>query len=197
MIRSSLISLIVSLVFLLLSAGGYYAWRSYVITQSSQIASLRSEISKKKEDAVRIQKAKNRDASLIQEEERTQSYFIYTGNIVSYLESLQATGKSLGTKVEVVSVDASKNTKNNTLKLSLKVTGTFESVVRTLGVFENSPVDAVLLGLTLDTQGAEGSPSPQWVAATTLTVGIDTTPPTRTEAAPANKNFTVSTSTPL
>lgn len=202
MIHKSLISFILSLVLLIVSAGGYYAWLAYVTTQTSQITALHTEIKQKTEDSVRIQKAKNRDASLIHEEEATQAYFIYTGDIVSFLESLQATGKRIGTKVEVVSVDASKNTKDSTLRLSLRVTGAFEPVVRTLGVFENAPVDAVLSGLTLDTQGALGSSTPQWVAATTLTVGINTTAPTATTpvaipVATTTKSFPVSTSTPL
>ncbi len=196
MTNKSFITFIVSLVLLVASSGGYYAWFSYVTKQTALISTLRDEVWKKSEDSIRIEKDKNRDASLVKEEQTTQGYFVNTEDIVSFLESLQKEGKSLGTKVEVVSVDASKNTKNNTLTLSLRITGPFEGVVRTLGAFENSPVDATLSGLTLDTGGAQGSSTPEWVAATTLTVGIDTSAKVRQvgDGVPEPQTVTATTS---
>ena len=141
-----------------------------------QIVDLQKQIGDKKYEIQKADQARTAAASLDSNEATVKSFMVKKDSIVSFIESLQSTGKGLGSGVQVVSVTDDKANGHPRISLSLLITGSFDSVMRTVGTLENSPYDATLTNLTLDS----GTPTPkgvqQWSAATTLSVGVDPTP---------------------
>ena len=63
--------------------------------------------------------------------------------MVGFINGLEAQGQALGTTVSVLSVSAGTG-KQPTFMLSLTIEGTFDTVMRTVGVIEYAPYDISL-----------------------------------------------------
>lgn len=147
----------------------------YVLAQGkTQVMELQRKVEEKKVDIAKASRARNALATLGTSEDQVRSFLLQKDRIVSFLESLQATGKSLGTSVEVVSVSDDKQNGHPRINVSLLVSGSFDSVMRTVGTLENGPYDGVLNSLTLDSGGPIVKGVQQWSAATVLSVGLET-----------------------
>ncbi|MBU2103516.1 hypothetical protein KKD95_00690, partial [Patescibacteria group bacterium] len=84
-------------------------------------------------------------------------------------------GKGLGATVSVASVSAETTTTRPHLKLSLKITGSFDSVLRTLGAIEYGPYDSQLLTTTFDTpKVSDPTLDAEWTATTAFVIGMRT-----------------------
>jgi hypothetical protein len=92
---------------------------------------------------------------------------------VPFLEQLTATGKYLGSNVNVVSVSASPSGAYEKLNLAVTITGSFNSVLRTIGAIEYGPYDTSISSLSFDAPvtGSVGSSSPQWTATALFMIG--------------------------
>ena len=173
--RIALIQFIVALLVLFGVLGAYAFWYHSVGKASAQAAQLASEIRTKTEDSARVESAREALASLAEDEASIQGYLIRQQDIVTFLEGLESSGTTLGATVEVVSVSAETKKTPAHIALSLKISGSFDAVLRTLGSIEYGPYDSSVTGLTLDTViGEDGTAT--WNAATTLTIGTRTTP---------------------
>jgi hypothetical protein len=89
---------------------------------------------------------------------------------VAFLGDLEKQGKAQGAAVEVLSVTDQDATKRR-ISLSLKITGSFDAVVRTLGTIEYGPYDAVLTNVTLDSVAAKENAPAVWTAAVVISFG--------------------------
>ncbi len=154
----------------------YGAWYVVVGQASATSAALATEIETKTQESARVASAREALATLATDEASIQAYFIRQEDIVSFLERLESSGSSLGSVVEVVSVGAEPGGERPHIRLSLKITGSFDAVMRTLGAIEYGPYDSAVTSVTLDTLPAENGPSGRWTAAATLTLGTRTTP---------------------
>lgn len=154
----------------------YGAWYVVVGQASATSAALATEIETKTQESARVASAREALATLATDEASIQAYFIRQEDIVSFLERLESSGSSLGSVVEVVSVGAESEGERPHIRLSLKITGSFDAVMRTLGAIEYGPYDSAVTSVTLDTLPAENGPSGRWTAAATLTLGTRTTP---------------------
>ncbi len=170
--RRAHIHFVISLILLIGVGVAYYFWFYYVSSLSDRASALSNEIELKTEDSAQSVQAKNALASLSASETSIDTRFITSANIVPYLESVQETGKDLGSTIKVASVAEKDGMPVGTLSLTLTITGTFDSVVRTIGVLENATIDTSLTSLTLDTTPTTGSSTPVWTASTILLVGI-------------------------
>lgn len=165
--RNPLIHLVLAFVALIIAIGAYGVWYVAVDTENAKARDLAGQIATKSQDASRIAEAKAALAALATDESAVGSHFISANDIVPFLGGLQSTGAALGTKVQVVSVGAAPAVAGQGhLNLSVHITGTFDSVVRTIGAFEYAPYDIRLTNLSLDT-AAPG----QWSAAASFSVG--------------------------
>ncbi|KND51564.1 MAG: hypothetical protein AB202_03280 [Parcubacteria bacterium C7867-007] len=165
--KKPLTHLIVSLVLLIVAIGAYGVWFVVVDTESAKARALSAEIKTKSQDALRIAEAKEALAALAMNESAVNSHFISPNDVVPFLGGLGATGAALGSKVEVVSVGADNATAGQGhLNLSLRITGSFNAVLRTLGALEYAPYDISLTNLSFDTSGDS-----LWSAAVTVKVG--------------------------
>lgn len=162
----------------------YGAWYAAIEKESANAVSLQSQIQAKTKVAANAQAAKSQLTKALSDQASITGYFVNTNNIVPYLSSLQSIGANYGTKVEVVSVTSQPAQPHTLLQLSLRITGSFDSVERTLGAIEYEPYDTTITNVTLDTPGGAGVR--QWTAAVTMNVGtIDSSSaPASTTTAP-------------
>lgn len=151
------------------AVSAYGTWYGMIGKESANAVSLQSQIQAKTEMAASAQAAKSQLTKALSDQASITGYFISTSDIVSYLGTLQNTGTKYGAKVEVVSVTSQPAQPHTLLQLSLRITGPFDSVERTLGAIEFEPYDTTVTSVTLDTPG--GARVPQWTAAVTMNVG--------------------------
>ncbi|MDB5265369.1 MAG: hypothetical protein JWM39_82 [Parcubacteria group bacterium] len=153
---------------LVIVVAAYGVWFVMVDTENAKARSIAGEIETKSQDASRIAEAKAALAALSDDESSVSSHFISANDVVPFLGSLTATGAALGSKVDVVSVgaDSAPTAGQSHLNLSVTISGTFDSVERTLGALEYAPYDIKLKNLSLDT----ASPG-NWSVAASFSVG--------------------------
>ncbi|MBU1292445.1 hypothetical protein KJ819_00050 [Patescibacteria group bacterium] len=155
----------------LVSAYGF--WYSLVGKASAQAAVLSEEIHQKSLESGRVAAARRALTVLAEDEAQVQKYLISENSVVPFLESLENTGKALGASVSVASVSAETSTTRPHLKLSLKITGSFDSVLRTLGAIEYGAYDSQLLTTTFDTPKVSDPAAPaEWTATSAFVIGM-------------------------
>lgn len=186
MMKKTLIHFIGALLLLALLLAAYGAWFVVVDRQDAKTRGLRTEIATKSQDTARMAAAKATLTALASDEEAISERFVGTADVVPFLERLQSTGASLGTRVEIISVSADQGKGRGRLNLSLRILGSFDAVMRTVGAFEYAPYDITLTNLVVDTQGAAGKEARGWGASAVFSVGTATTTPRAARpAAPA------------
>ena len=149
--------------------GAYGAWYAHVDRVSAEAAAIREEIADIREGSAAAADAERTLAQLAGTEEAIRGYFVSTEDVVPFLESLSRDGARLGSRVEVVSVSEFPGKARGGITVSLKVSGSFDSVMRTLGSIEYSPYDITFQKVTLDAVSSDGATT--WVAAVTMAVG--------------------------
>lgn len=149
----------------------YGFWYAEVGKASAEAAKLSDDILTKSQDSARVTAAKAALVSLAGDEASVTQYLIPPGDVVPFLESLEQTGKALGATVEVVSVASEATKERGHLALSLKISGPFDAVLRTLGAIEYGPYDSSLTGLTFDTPRSDTEGAQAWTAAATFSIG--------------------------
>lgn len=175
------LALIQLTVALLLFAGivtAYGLWYRVVGKTSAHAAQLSVDIETKTQDSARVAAAKVALSELAADESGVHQYLVPTNDVVPFLEGLEQTGRQLGAEVEVASVSAESKTSRPHLTLSLKITGSFDSVLRTLGAIEYGPYDSALGTVTFDTPRVGDSTAPSvWTATATFTIGTQVATP--------------------
>ncbi len=171
MIRSQYIHLGIALVVFGGAIGLVVASTLMVNAERTRAAALAGEVATKRLETMRVAAAKAALPALAADETAINQYFVKPDDIVPFLEKLQAAGKAEGAVVEVLSVGNGQGS-DHRIALSLRITGSFESVMRTVGGIEYSPYDIVLGNLTLDTQGTKTKAgAPEWTGAAVFTIG--------------------------
>ncbi len=170
MMRNPFIPAVLAGLLLIAVIGAYVSFYMLVDSERRQNATLTASIVTKNQDTARIASARAALGTLATAEASIQQYFVNPDDIVSFLESLQGTGKEVQAKVAVVSVAASAVGSPH-LNLSLEITGSFDSIMRTLGRIEYGPYDTKLQSLTLDTAPVSGGTGFAWTASAVFTVG--------------------------
>ncbi|MDB5195177.1 MAG: hypothetical protein JWO84_361 [Parcubacteria group bacterium] len=193
------IPLIVSLVILVIASGlygfGYYTLQSDIVKATT----LAAQIKLKSAQLDQLSRAHAALATLTNDEATLNQYSIGKEDVVPFLESLQATGKPLGARVDVLSVADEKIGTHARISLSLSLTGSFDAVIRTLGAIEYGPYDGVITNLTLDTTPASVGSASVWTATTIYSVGVrsaSSTPVTHAPAAPIPATVPATTTHP-
>lgn len=174
--HAALIQLAFAFAILVGVLGAYGAWYVAVGKASAASAALAEQIDQKTQESARVASAREALATLSADEASIQGYLIREEDIVSFLEQLENSGTTLGSAIEVVSVGAEEGGERPHIRLSVRVTGSFDAVLRTLGAIEYGPYDSAVTNLTLDTVPAETGPSGKWNAVATFTLGTRTTP---------------------
>jgi Tfp pilus assembly protein PilO len=134
---------------------GFLYWK--IISQASTVEALYVEADKdiKKDQSQRLVRA------IIQEHkeslEEVDSYFVNKAGVVSFIDSLEDSGQSVGVEVSInsVSTEVEKDIPGNfleTLNIRLEVSGKWSDVISFLRQLENLPyhirIEGVSLGLS-------------------------------------------------
>jgi len=171
--QKTIVQLVIAIAFLGAVLSAYALWYRAVGKMSVEAAALAEEIRLRSEDSARVAAAKEALASLAEDEESVRRYLVHPNEIVGFLERLEEMGRGVGAAVDVVSVSAEPGPGRGRILLSIKITGSFDSVLRALGAIEYGPYDSALTSLTFDTvPGADGD---GWTAAATFTIGTQAT----------------------
>lgn len=166
--KPSALHLAIACLFALGTLGGYVFWYGYVQQLDADSATLAEEIAAKDLERARTASARSAEADVVAQETFVKSHLVATADIVSFLEQLERTGKSLGATVHVASVSDQAKSSDGTISLSLSVTGSFDTVMRTLGAIEEGPYAIMANDISLDTaDGSSWSATGVFVVATT------------------------------
>ncbi|HWH07027.1 MAG TPA: hypothetical protein VNU47_00665 [Candidatus Paceibacterota bacterium] len=167
--KKSLIHLSIAAGILVVALVAYTLWFLTVDGLGKEVSGLESEIQARANESGRVAEARTALASLATNEARLRNYFINTNEVVLFLERIGATGRALGADVEVVHVQAETATESRgNMTLALRISGSFDSVMRTVGAIEFGPFDSALTDISLDAR----PDSDIWTASATFAIGV-------------------------
>jgi len=155
------------------SAAGYAFWYLHVEKTGKKVAALELSVAARSEELRNIQEARNALVTLTEREANLQGYFVPDAEVVPFLEEVGDVGRTLGSVVEVVSVTEGEREGRGTVSLSLRITGPFDAVMRTVGALEYAPYDIVLTNFSADAV-ERGEAGALWGAQATYEVGTRT-----------------------
>ncbi len=139
--------IVAALVFLVLVGAYVYA---FFETQRLErdVLTLSADIAAKTNEHQEAGSVRTALAEVEAQEAKLESHLVPASDIVPFLESVEALGSEFGARVSVLSV--SDPAEDGKIALSLSVEGSFDAVMRTVGVLENSTRASVIRSLTLD-----------------------------------------------
>ena len=175
--KNTLIYFIGACIVLVATIAGYGFWYSLIASESQQVRTIAGKIVEQNQSASRASHAKSELSNLATQQSTIDQYFVAPQDVVPFLEQIQSIGKFLGAKVDVVSVSAEPGTPFGQLMLSLNITGSFDSVSRTIGAVEYEPYDTVIKSLNLEQvqlPGDTATSTGHWSAAAVFAVGAQT-----------------------
>ncbi len=154
--KTSLIHFSIALIIFIATFSVYGFWYSAIAKKSATVAMMESQIKTKIESASRIAAARVALVDISGSEAKMQSYFVSESEIVAFINDLEARGRAQGTSVAVLSVSTASEDANQALTITLKVRGTFEAVMRTLGSIEYAPYYLRIRTLSLGLETKNG-----------------------------------------
>ncbi len=134
---------------------GYGFWYAVVASKSAVVASVQNQIDTKTESAARVASARTALAEIVGDESAVRSYFVPETEIVSFIDDLVARGRTLSAIVKILSVSADNSHNQSTLSFSLTIKGTFDAVMRTVGMIEYAPYNLSIAKLSVGKEGKD------------------------------------------
>ncbi|MHB8860591.1 MAG: hypothetical protein ACYC48_02550 [Minisyncoccota bacterium] len=175
--KSPAIHFILALIIGLMTIVGYSAWYASVSQKSSDVANLQDQITAAKGNVGRIASARVALAEIAGDEKNIQNYFVSEADVVAFITYLEERGQAEKATVSVLSVSTGGTHVLPTLLVALTVKGTFDAVMRTVGIIEYAPYALSISSLSVveDTKNT-------WHADMNLTVGsVSQVPATATK----------------
>ena len=164
--KSPLTQLFGALALCIVSLVGYGVWYAYLGAESASIAEIQSKIDAKTVTAAHAASVRASLAEISGDEAAMQGYFVPETGIVTFIDSLEAYGRSQKAAVNILSVSSNTTGTHPAFVLALTVQGSFDAVMRTVGLMEYAPYDLSIAGLSLG-EDAKNS----WHANLTILVG--------------------------
>lgn len=128
---------------------GQIFWYVVISNKSIAVADLQRQIDTKKETAERISSARTALAEIAGDESVVQSYFVPENGVVPFIENLETRVRAQSATMKVLSVSVGDAKKKPSLLFSVTVNGTFDSVMRSIGVIEYAPYDISVSKLSI------------------------------------------------
>ena len=147
--KSSLTHMIIWIFVCVVVLSGYGFWYSVIVGKSSSVADLQKQIDSKKEIAGRIAAARTALAEIADDESAVQNYFVPETDVVPFIDNLEMRARAQTAEMKVLSVSVGNDARQSTLILSVRIRGTFDSIMRTVGAIEYSPYDLSLSKLSV------------------------------------------------
>lgn len=154
---------------LVIAAVAYGIWYGTVVSASARDATLAAQISDESDAAARAAAAERSLAALGPQEAAIDGHFVATTDIVSFLEKLQEAASAVGASANVGSVSEGDSPRPH-LTIAMTVTGSFDAVMRALGVIEYGPYDIETTQASL-TSSSNSNGGATWTASLSLSVG--------------------------
>ena len=164
--KSTLTNFISALFICIVVFVGYGVWYATIASKSTAVANLQNQITTTTENASRAASTRAAFAEIADNETTVQNYFISETGVVLFIDDLETRGRSQGTTINVLSVSTGGTLKQPVFVFSLTVRGTFDAVMRTVGIIEYAPYDISISSLSLN-QEAQNA----WRADLQLVVG--------------------------
>lgn len=149
--NTSLIHALLAGVIALGVIGGYVLWYLSVQGLYADIEKTRAQSALKETERARAVIARTAEEEIHAHELFVASHIVDTANIVSFLEEIESAGKAFGATVRVGSVNGGSKGANGNISLSLSISGSFDGVMRTLGVIEHGAYATSITDVSLDT----------------------------------------------
>ena len=171
--RPVLIRFSIALVLLVAVAGGWWWGSARVAAVRANVETLSATVQEKQILLARIIATRAELSSLTSDKIAIGAYFVSESDIVQFLNVLNATGRAVGSTVSILSVVAHKKIQHPMLGVSVKVTGSFDTVMRTIGAIENISYYVTMNSLSLSTSQNQAGDTHKvpWTASLTLSVG--------------------------
>ena len=147
--KSPFLHFIIALAICIVAVTGYGLLYAIISAKSTSVASLQNEIDIKTESASRTASTRTALAEISGDGNAIQNYFVPKTGVVAFINMLEEQGKKQGTAVSILSVSTGSSKTQPTLVLSLTIHGTFDAVMRTVGVIEYDPYDIAVTQLSL------------------------------------------------
>jgi hypothetical protein len=148
--KSPLLHLILALIVCVAALAGYWVWYTAISAKSTEVTILQNQIDAKTESVARMATARTALAEIASDEAMVRSYFVPETGVVSFIDNLQARGRSLGAAVSVLSVSTGGTSAQPTLTFALVIKGTFDALMRTIGAIEYAPYAISISNLSID-----------------------------------------------
>ena len=173
--NKNLIPLVTALVILAGTLVLYVGWLYSVSQVSASIRTTEEEIVKATQESLQGTRTREALLALSANVELIRGYFVEKESLVSFLEALGKTGTALGSTLEIMSVSDSKDAQGNPrIVVALKIQGSFDAVLRTVGALEQGPYDSKVESMHVECRQLETAGEP-WTASVTLSVGAHAT----------------------
>jgi hypothetical protein len=137
--KSPFAHLIFALIICALACVGYGFSYSILVQKSAAVADLESKIASQTDAINRLTATRAAFGEIAGDEAAVQNYFISESGVVGFIDMLQSSGRAQGAAVDVLSVSADKLSKQPTFTFSISISGSFDAVMRTVGVIEYAP----------------------------------------------------------
>lgn len=147
--KSPFSHIMIAAVVCIAAIAGYGMWYAAISAKSASVAALQNQIDTKTETVNRIAAARATLANVASDESVVQNYFVPEAGVVSFIDALETSGKTLGATVSVLSVGTSGTPAKPLLELTLSAKGTFDAVMRTVGAIEYAPYDLSISSLAV------------------------------------------------
>ncbi len=173
--RPLLLHALVALALLVIALSAVVGTSIVLVSTEKEADRLAAQIEEKQAEMLRVAAAKAALPLLVEAEGKLAKHSLQTSDIVPFLEELERLGRVQGADVEVLSVTGGQGNPAQRFSLSLKVSGSYDAVARTIGRIEYGPYDTQLTTLTIDSGFAEGSKNRTWTAAAVFSIGASAT----------------------
>lgn len=122
---------------------------SLISNKSAAVRDMQRKIDTRTESVGRISTARSMLNEIADNEAAVQDYFIPETGVVAFIDDIERRGSSLGVSIDVLSVSTGVVGIQPTLTLSLIARGTFDAVLRTIGMIEYAPYDLSVSTLSI------------------------------------------------
>lgn len=160
---------------LVVFAGGYWWWYTSVQVLRQNVATLEAGVYAKQTLLTQITTESATLASLTKDETTMNKYIISNSTVVTFLNVLEAIGRATGAAVSVVSVSPKIQTIHPMLTVSVTISGSFVSVMNTIGAIETMPYYITTSMIPINTHKPTSNQkyvkNPQWTANVSFLVG--------------------------
>lgn len=164
--KSPVSQLVVALSIFVIFATGYGAAQYMLSRENVRLADLQSQTAVMTGSISSASAARTILVDIAGDEENVQSYFVPENDVVPFINNLESSGVGSAT-VTVKSVSPGTDNKQATLLVTLGLAGSFDEIMRTIGVLEHLPYAITISTLSVRKDDTEA----MWRADVGLVVG--------------------------